>query len=241
MLIAGNISADQARLSINSHFKPLAAGERYDQAWRDQPPLEQLQRQVTFADDQVATERLGYMSLSKWQGSATTRNGTHDRLQDDYTAGMLERILGSALPGSLAKPLRLDEFVLRRFELSVLNMLSGHVEFALWAEPDDGVAAATAADKLQEALRALAVQGVVEKTLERVRNRWLQTETRLTSDLGHQEYRFFRGLSLGQTPNNVADHLARIEAVSLKDVQSLLRVIAAPERKITGFITPAGG
>lgn len=233
LFVTGNMSKDTVEDWVRQKFSELPEGPAHQQQWRSADIAGSLNVTNTYEDSQVNHERLAMATLARWSGE-------RGRLQDVYTVQMLQTILQSALPGSLAKPLRLDNFVVRGYELSIHQILTDKVEFFLWASPDEGVTLEDAAQKTKAALVQLAESGIPEKTIERVRKRWLQTEKRLGKKSGHTVGRSFYHLSLGIQPNNVDDHLDRIAAVSKQDIDTLLHALARPERQVTGLITGEG-
>lgn len=233
LFVTGDLSADQVKKWVTEKFSTIPQGPLHPQAWRNIDVTGSLDLTETYRDEQVNHDRLAWFSLARWDGK-------QGRLQDAYTARMLENILQSALPGSLAKPLRLDNFIVRQYELSLYKILDQQIEFQLWASPDDGVSLEEVAQQVDAALVTLAREGIPEKTIERVRKRWLQTSTRLGKNPYETLFRAFNHLSLGVTPNDLDDHMDRIAAVSKGDLDVLLQALADPERRVTGLITGKG-
>ncbi len=233
LLVTGNVAKDVVLKKIQNTFSDLPAGVLHEQQWRNAFVPGSLRQTEIHADRQVNHDRLGITSLTRWSGSG-------DRTQDVYTAQLLQNILQSALPGSLAKPLRIDNFIVRQYELNIFKLLAEQVEMQFWASPDAGVTTERAAAEVEAALLSLAEAGVPVKTLERTRKRWLQTEKRLSKNAGSTLFRAYQHLSLGIAPNNVDDHLQRIARISEEDVNTLLRALAKPDRRVTGYITGTG-
>ena len=157
-------------------------------------------------------------------------------MQVDYTGQLLQTILTSALPGGLAKPLRLDQFVFRGFDLHIFGLLNNQIEIQFFAEPDEGLDLHLGATRYVEALQSLASNGIPAQTIERVRTRTLQREARLEKNADHVFWRANRHLSLGFAPNSWEDHRQRIESVSKADLDAMLRSIAFPARRAFGLL-----
>ena len=110
----------------------------------------------------------------------------------------------------------------------------------MFAEPDKGVTLEEASDTIAATIRELASTGVPSQTLERIRSRMLQSETR-KADLMLENYlRLAEQLNSGIEPLGTKEHLEHIEAVSLDQVNGLLRSLANPKRRSIAFIEPEG-
>lgn len=159
-----------------------------------------------------------------------------DSLQGLYTLIFARRLLESALPGSLAKPLRLDNFIISRYEVGIDRLIDGQIELNVFALPDDGISLEQANLSLSDALAQLGVNGVPEKSFDRIKKRWLQTARREAGDLDTLLWRTWWHISSGVEPNNSSDHLNRIESVTLSDLNSLMATLGKPQRKSIGLI-----
>lgn len=232
LLISGNVKEKTLKKLINSRFSNAASEDVlvHRQEWRDSKISPELDTVKTYVEPQAKSERLIYASLSDW----ANENG--DNQQGAYTIEFARRLLGSALPGSLAKPLRLDEFIVSGYELDVFTLLSDQVELLVFAWPDKGITLEFASESLAEALSQLGADGVPKKSFDRIKKRWLQTARR--EDANPQAFlsRAWYQISLGLTPNSYADHLQRIESVTLTDLKALFSALGAPQRKVVGLV-----
>ena len=134
----------------------------------------------------------------------------------------------------------MDNFILRSFGLELTKTLSDYFELALFAEPDKGVTLQQSSDAVQSTLIALADAGIPNATLERVKKRMLQTGARHARITNETFNRMHQQLIAGLEPASSQQHLKHIEAVSLKDVNTLLRTLAKPQRRAIAFVKPIG-
>lgn len=229
LFVRGNVSDSQIINLVNSRFSDLPEIVEHSQAWRKRSITGPLDVTRQYPEPQARSERLAYASLSSWPDK-------EDAQQNEYTRQFTERLLRSALPGSLAKPLRLDQFIVSEYQLEITQLLDKQVELVVVARPDDGVTLSKVGQSLQAALTHIGKSGIPEKTLARIRKRWLQTAQRESNNPQTTQWRTFQMLSMGLLPNTNADHLQRIEAVSKADVDSLLAALGDPQRKILGHI-----
>jgi len=229
LFVSGNVNTAQIREQVNTRFSDLPDIEEHSQAWRQVTITGSLDETQLYSERQAKSDRLVYVSLSDWPGQG-------DKLQDEYTQQFTTRLLLSALPGSLAKPLRLDNFIVSSYDLDIIKILDEQVEMIVFAKPDDDITLDTVSLSLRQVLAEQGADGIPEKSLERIRKRWLQTARRESGDPQTALWRTLRMLSLGLSPNTEADHLRRIEAVSKEDVDSLLATLGKPKRRISGHI-----
>lgn len=231
LFIAGNIDQTEAKALIEEKFSGLKPGERHNADWRDAIIKSELDTTTQFTEAQVNFERLIYMSLSEWpEGTSAIENW--------YTLRMLLNVLDSALDGGIAKPLRMENFVLRSFQINLHSVLENYFELELYAEPDKGITLEQASDTITATLQEIADAGIPSKTLERVRKRMLQSETKNTGSMRKTYFRLAEQLNSGLQPLSSEEHLQHIEAVSLEQVNHMVRSLAAPKRRTVAFIEP---
>lgn len=232
LFLSGNLEKREAEDLVNSRFGDIGAGVAHKARWREARIEETADSVEIFTDSQVLHQRLMYLTLSQWpEGRTDTRKW--------YTLWLLQSILDSALEGGVAGPLRMDNFVLRSFDIGFNSYLSDYFELLFFAEPDRGVSLTEASTAIADTITTLADTGIPESTLERVRTRLLQTEVRNIDSTRSHYGRMSEQLSSGLTPVTSREHLEQIKQVSLKDVNALLRALANPERRAVAHIKPA--
>lgn len=233
LFISGNLDREEAKVVVNSHFAGIKPGQRHAAQWRTARIKKTSDTAQKFADSQVNYERLKYLTLSEWPDSENATNNW-------YTLWFLHSVLDSALEGGIARPLRMDNFVLRSFNIGLTTYLKDYFELVLHAEPDKDVTLEQASKAITETFAALASSGIPDATFERVRSRILQTEYRKNKDNESHYSRMSRQLSSGLSPVTSSEHIEHIKKVSLSDVNDLLRALANPKRRSIAFITPTG-
>jgi len=233
LVIAGNFEKEEAELLVNERFSDLEAGNRHTAAWRNATIDEPSDTIKEYTDAQVNYERIKYLTLSEWPAGKLSIEGW-------YTLRLLQASLDSNLEGGIARPLRIDNFVLRSFDFYLSSYLNEFVELTLYAEPDKGVSLDQSRTAISDTLTGIAAKGIPEATLERVRKRMLQTEKRRAGQWRETEYRIVDKLNAGLEPVTTQQHLDYIKKVTLKDVNELLSKLAQPKRRSVAFIKPAG-
>lgn len=231
LVIFGNVKPAEAVAVVNEHLQQLDSGRMHDAAWRNEPVTEDFDKTTTFTDTQVNFERLVYLSLSQYPDP-------DDSVKNWYTLLLLNSIIDSALNGGIARPLRMDNFILRSFSVELRNVLADSFEFDLFAEPDKGVTLQQATTAIEETLLSIAEQGIPQTTLDRVRKRMLQTTLR-TEDHFDTAYRLIaHQLSAGISPVTGDQHIENINSVSLADINNLVKQLANPLRRSIAYIKP---
>ncbi len=233
LFLSGDLEKTAAEAAVNQYFSGMEAGPKHAAQWREAKIEEATDTAKPFTDAQVNHERLLYLALSQWPEGQTD-------LANWYTLWVLQSVLDSALEGGLARPLRMDNFVLRSFGLNLRAYLAGYFEFEMYAEPDRGVSLEQASSAIAETLEALVRDGIPEETLERVRSRMLQTQLRKNDDFDSHYFRMSAQLSSGLSPTGSKQHLEYLKNVSLNDVNELLRALATPVRRAVAHISPKG-
>lgn len=237
LFIAGDFEREEAETLVNRQFGSVEStgtiAEDSMLKWRDARIDATSDTTQVFTDPQVNYERLLYLTLSEWPSSASP-------MDNWYTLLLLEAVLDSALEGGIARPLRMDNFFVKSFAITLDSYLSDYFELELFAEPDKGVTLDEASDAITKTFSALATTGVPESTLDRVRTRMLQTENRQIDNVESTTSRLRAQLSAGLIPATSEQHLKNIQQVSLDDVNSLLSALAEPERRSIAFIKPEG-
>lgn len=234
LIVSGNVTETQVSGLLKARFaippsSTLPVNLPHTQAWRQTNVSGTLDKVNEYSEIQAKSSRLSYVSLSNWSTQG-------DELQDQYTLQFTQRLLESALPGSLAKPLRLDNFIISGYKLGVIKLLDKQVELSILAWPDEGISLNNARGSLVAALLQQGIDGVPAKSFERIKKRWLQTARREGGDAQTLLWRSWSHLSLGLAPNNQAEHLQRIESITQSDVNSLLTAFGKPQRKVVGLI-----
>lgn len=233
LLASGNLSEPELRKHVLKTFGNVPAGIPNPQSWRDNPISEPLHNTLDIADDRANSNAYQYASLSEWKGSG-------DGLQDIYTTRFLAELLSSNLPGSLAKPLKIDNFVVSAYNVRLDRKLRNQIQFFFQSRPDEGVAPPTVAEKLRASLAELAGRGVPEKSLERIRKRMAREASRRGDEPDYILNRALRNLTAGLEPNTSADHVARIASVTKAEVDALIRAVADSHRTVEVNLTNTG-
>jgi len=234
LLISGPISAKNAVERVNNTFAGLPSGLSNPQSWRQKPGAAPFDSRRYVRDRNVRSKAVIYHSLADW-----TLGGS--KIDDYYTSKFVEALFSSSLEGGLSRPLKTDQFVVSSFRSRVLIPLDGHVVFWFQGSLDEGITSDIAIASIRAALADIAVSGISEKSLERIRRRILKKESRLRDEQKHAFNRAVNSLMLGFEPNSYEDHVRRINAVSKANIDSLLKAIGSASRTISTSLDKGTG
>lgn len=231
LFVSGNVDANAIEPLINKKLGSIPAGPRHSPDWRNERISKGEDLVIKASGNSSENHRLLYMSLSQWGDGENS-------LHNVYTADLLAAVLNSALPGSLAIPLRMENFIVSDYELYLFEVLKDHFELTLTLRADDGVTWQVVDSELRSALASIAESGIPAKTLERVRKRSLQTQKRVGMDYFEAWARAQGLLTYGIQPITLAEHLQRIESVTLNDINGLLKALVSPQRRASAYVLP---
>ncbi len=234
LVVAGDIKQKQVQQLSNQYF-PMSDAARAQsvknaQTWRNERIDTPLDARLAFTSRFITGDTLVRVSLSEWEG-------TGDALDDVYTQLFVEAIFNSNLPGSIAKPLRLDEFIIAQYDISMYSLLKQQVEFMLVARADDNIPLDTVSQRFSAFLTDLSAQGMPLRTIERVRKRLLQTARRQSGDADETLRRLMLHLSLNVPVVSPEEHLRRLERVNKASIDSLLLALAKRHRVVDALVT----
>ncbi|MDD9910540.1 MAG: hypothetical protein OXR62_12725, partial [Ahrensia sp.] len=155
-----------------------------------------------------------------------------------YTSMLLEAFLQSALPGSLSRPLRTDDFILANYGVWAWTVMEERTHFFLQGRPDEGVTSETALDAVQRTLASVGEAGVPQKSLDRLKRRLVKQAVRNADDRTFGLNRATNMLAFGHSPITHDEHVAAIEAVEKANIDTLLSAIAASPHRISTKLNP---
>ena len=150
---------------------------------------------------------------------------------------LLRDALDSLRPGGLARPLRYDAFVAAGYDLSIGILDGRHLEMTFAARPDRGVTLDELHDAFEAALDAGAAGGIPPGSFELVRDRALDDldAPERPADVVRDDA--LDSIASGATPISLPERRERLAAVTLADVNALLRAFADAPRTATLLVS----
>ena len=226
LLISGNLSPKEVVARVNATYGGIPAGNRNNQTWRHQSPIGRVNHVNEIKDRHVSYPSLTKAAMGDWPG-------TGERLKDLAVLELAKRVMRSSLPGSLTKPLRMDNFIFSQFYLTVFSRIEGQVQFYFSGRLDENISHKNAHGKLLKAINANAKTGVSEEVVSRIRKRIIRTMKRKIEDAEHMILLATTDLSNGVLPQTTAGQIALLNSVTAQDINQLLQAIAGADRWAT--------
>ena len=233
LIIAGDVTADQARKLAEEHYGPIPAKGDVKPRKRPQEPQQRAPRRIEMTDARVPQPMMVRSFI------ATERN------PGDQTKAAALTVLAELLGGNM--------------QTSVLGRALAMNGKALWAGagydglavdptsftislvPAPGMDRAATEAELERVLTEFAETGPDAADLERVKT-GIRAARIYARDSAHgRAYDYGQGLATGLTIEDVNDWPDILAAVTAEDVTAAAREILASKATVTGWLLPAEG
>lgn len=158
--------------------------------------------------------------------------------REAYAYEVLAEILDSGEVGILYRHLAQDKGLASGVNVSYDPDSRGDSLFSIAASPTPGTRPKALEKALKDELARLAEQGVEPALVEAARKRLKRSAVFARDSLMAPGYVFGSALATGHSVADVEDWPARIEAVTVEDVNAALRSLQSSPRKITALLLP---
>lgn len=158
--------------------------------------------------------------------------------QEAYAHEVLSEILDSGEVGLLYRHLVQDKGLASGINVSYDPDSRGDAIFSIAASPTPKTRAKALEKALKDELASLAQQGIEPALVEAAKKRLKRSAIFARDSLMAPGYIFGSALTTGHSVADVEDWPARIEAVSVEDVNAALRAMIGSQRKITALLLP---
>ncbi|HYF53692.1 MAG TPA: pitrilysin family protein [Salinarimonas sp.] len=232
-VVAGDVSELALKAIVEKTLSGLPEQPLPERGWRALFPVEPLDATIREASDEVRRRSVSAARLVRLEDDDPTLRPARE---------LLSSFLRSQLPGSP------HDFLVEREGVTdavgfadVTRLVPGIYRATLAAEPHDE----TDPDRLAAAMRAywgdLAARGIDARNLERLKKRHAES-LRLAERQGDRVYaRVVDWLGVGNEYDTLAVWPRRIAAVTVDDVNRLIRAVAGSGREVTGILVPGEG
>jgi len=228
LFIMGNADRKTVLPLVEKHFGNIASGnapEPYQTS-----PLREGREIVETRVEGLTSDRLVYTKRIKLEAPIA-----QDLLRRRLS--FLYAIWDSTLEGSLAKPLRFDDFIASEFSVGFDVLAPDEVLMIFNAVPDEGVDLSKLLTAFEETIEAIAEDGIPEATFERIRKKRLDF-------LEHSKGRRWLALDLvrHQTidqaePISSETYIERFGETTRDEMNELLRALASPGQVAAALIS----
>lgn len=158
--------------------------------------------------------------------------------QCDVALSMLHDILTSTRRGGLAGPLRYDNFVAEGFSISMIMRDAQHLEFAFHANPDQAVSLDTLTATFEDTLSQIIADGIPTETFQNTKDRFIRDIDLLEDDAAYLADQVLANLTAEWPVYDWAAERDATHAMTLADINALLRQLAQPGRVVLRKVTP---
>lgn len=229
LFIMGNADQKTVLPLVEKHFGDIASGnpsELYQTS-----PLREGREIVEVSVEGLTSDRLVYTKRIKLKAPIA-----QDLLRRRLS--LLYALWDSTLEGSLAKPLRFDDFIASEFSIGFDALAPDEVLMIFKAIPDEGIDLERLMAAFEETLDAIADEGIPEATFERIMKKRLDF-------LDHSKGRRWLALDLvrHQTIDNAEPissetYIERLGETTLDEINALVRALASPGQVAAALISP---
>ncbi|MER2520013.1 MAG: pitrilysin family protein [Bdellovibrionales bacterium] len=178
------------------------------------------------------------IDLAQIQINAVVPSRTTQKGREAYAFEVLSEVLDSGEVGLLYRHLVQDKAIASGIGASYDPDSRGDALFSIAASPAPKTRPKVLETALQEELRALAQQGLEPALIEAAKARLIRAAIFARDSLMAPGYVFGSALATGRSVADVEDWPARIEAVTVDEVNAALRAMESSPRKITALLLP---
>ncbi|KAA2235325.1 M16 family metallopeptidase [Salinarimonas soli] len=229
-VVSGDISELALKGIVERTLGGAADQPLPERAWRQTFPVEPLQAVVRDTSESVRRR--------------TVVTGKIVAVEDDNPTlrparSLLVAFLRSQLPGSPHDVLVERENVTDAVAYTeVTRLVPGVYRASIGAEPHDEADPERLADALRKYWKDLAATGIDERNLDRLKRRFVEGQ-KLADRQGDRIYaRIVDWIGMGNEYDTLAVWPRRIAAVTVADVNRLIRAIAGEGREVAGILLP---
>lgn len=233
LVIAGDVSAEQARLLAEKYYGPIPAKPDSTRKPRPQEPVQYAPRRIERMDPRVPQPVMSRTVI------APERNAG-----DQKTAAALT-VLAELLAGSNQTSVLAQDLVLTGKALYVDASYDGlsvdPTTFGISMVPGPGVSNADAETALDAALQKFLKDGPDAAQLERVKTQ-IRAARIYAQDSAHgRAYDYGQGLSIGLSVEDVNDWPDLLAAVTPDDIRAAAKLVLEKPATVTGWLLPEPG
>lgn len=218
MLIFGPITKEEVIAQIENHLADLPQLEPVERGFLAPIPkqpeasqslyLPKLRRdEVLFVGQAARPPELSHRKL--W-----------------FSLLLLEKVLNSAQPGGLAKPLYYDDFIVTDINVRLFLLPSRDIGFEVFFRPEDDISTPESQERVRKVLTDLVESGLPAKSVENLRSQTLESARRLGVSQASYHANIAQNsiLNLGEALD-MNGYLSGLDQPTAKDLNLVLKSI----------------
>ena len=230
LILGGDITVAEARPLVEKYYGPLEpVGAPKERVRRSEPPLAAEQR-VSLASPQVTEPQWSraYLGPARLEFAA----GELESMQ------LLAEILGGGPTSRLYRALVVEQGIAVAAGAYDRAQALDYTSFHLYAQPRDAATLEELEAAVEAVIQRLKDAGITDAELRQAKDR-LQAAAILARDAPTTGPRLIGGdLATGATLAEIQSWPERIEAVTVEQVNALLRRLLDEKRSVTGYLLP---
>ena len=229
IVIAGDVTADEARPLVERHFGGLPQRPVADRVRLDEPPHHAAVRlEMKSARAAQPSWRRYYLAPGHFYGET----------QHAYPLEVLSEILGGGNSSRLYQSLVLKQHLALTASADYAAASLGPVTFSIHATASNGVAIGDLEAAIDGELRRIIDDGVTDEEVRRAETRLQSAAIYARDSLSGPANIVGAALALGRTIDDVTQWPDRIGKVTAAQIQAAARAVLIPRNSATGILLP---
>ncbi len=230
LVIGGDVTVDEVKPLVEKYYGPLVPVGVPAERVRVLEPPPTAARTVTLKSPQVAEPQWYRAYLLPHRKDLA--EGDLEALQ------LLSEILGGSATSRLYKSLVVDQGLATSAGAYDRSDALDYPTFHLAAAPRQGVELATVEQAMQAEIDKLVQGGVTEEELRLAKDRLQASAVFARDEPSTGPHVIGAAMATGETLEHIQSWPERVEAVTVEQVNALLREFLKPERSVTGYLLP---
>ena len=229
LILGGDITVEEARPLVEKYYgslKPVGAPQ--ERVRRQEPPLDAVQ---------TVTMKSPLVSSPQWSRAYLGPERTELAPGDQEAMEILGQILGGGPTSRLYRALVIGGIAVSAGSYDRAQALD-YTTFHLYAQPRDETSLEAMEAEIDKVIEDLKANGITEDELRQAKDQ-LQASAIFARDAPTTGPRLIGGdLATGSTLDEIQAWPERVEAVTVEQVNDLLRELLVKEHSVTGYLLP---
>lgn len=229
LVVSGDVDADNVFQLARKYYGPIAAQELPARIRPVEPP-QRAPREVVMQDARV--------EQPSWSRRYLAPSYTAGDIEHAYALEVLSEIIGGGTTARIYRSVVVEASLAASagawYSPDSLDLTT----FGFWFSPRPGVAMADVEAAIDAQIEILLADGVTEDELARAQRRLIDSAVFARDSVAGPARVFGAALASGQTVEDVEAWPARIEAVTVEQINAAARAVFRPNASTTGVLLP---
>lgn len=229
LVVSGDVDAEEVFQLAREYYGPIAARDLPARIRPVEPP-QRAPREVVMRDARV--------EQPSWSRRYLAPSYTSGEPAQAYALEVLSEILGGGTTARIYRSIVVESALAASagawYSAGSLDLTT----FGFWFSPRPGVAMDDVEAAIDSQIETLLADGVSEDELARAKRRLIDSAVFARDSVSGPARVFGAALASGQTVDDVEAWPARIEAVTVDQVNAAARAVFRPDASTTGILLP---